>query len=45
MIVNNFLSLDIELKVLILFGILILLYEIIRGIKIKWQKQKQKNRR
>jgi len=44
MIVNNFLSLDIELKVLLLFFIVTLIYESIKGIKNKWQqKNKQKN--
>jgi hypothetical protein len=44
MIVNYFLSLDMELKVLLLFGILLLIYETMREIKNKWQqKNKQKN--
>jgi len=43
MIVNYFLSLDIELRILILFFILMLIYEIVRGIRNKWQQNKQKN--
>jgi len=43
MIVNNFLSLPTELQVLLLFGILMFIYESIRGIKSKWQKLKQRN--
>jgi hypothetical protein len=43
MIVNYFLSLDMELKVLLLFGIVTLIYETIKGINNKWQKQKQRN--
>jgi hypothetical protein len=43
MIVNNFLSLPTELQVLLLFGILMFIYELIKGIKSKWQKLKQRN--
>ena len=43
MIVNNFLSLPIELQILLLFGISMFIYETIKGIKSKWQKLKQKN--
>ena len=43
MIVNNFLSLPTELQVLLLFGILMFIYESIKGIKNKWQKLKQRN--
>jgi uncharacterized membrane protein len=32
MIVNNFLSLDIELKILILFFVLVIVYSLITGI-------------
>jgi len=43
MIVNNFLSLPTEIQVLLLFGILMFIYESIKGIKSKWQKLKQRN--
>lgn len=43
MIVNNFLSLPTEIQVILLFGILMFIYETIKGIKSKWQKQKQRN--
>jgi hypothetical protein len=43
MIVNNFLSLPTELQVLLLFGILMFIYESIKGIKSKWQQNQQKN--
>lgn len=42
MIVNYFLSLDMELKVLLLFGIVMLIHETIKGIKNKWQKNQQR---
>ena len=45
MIVNNFLSLPTEIQVILLFGILMFIYETIRGIKSKWQNQKQEDRK
>ena len=45
MIVNNFLSLPREIQVILLFGISMLIYETIRGIKSKWQNQKQEDRK
>jgi uncharacterized membrane protein len=41
MIVNNFLSLDIELRILLLFFIVTIIYESIKGIRNKWQQKKQ----
>ncbi len=45
MIVNNFLSLPMELQVLLLFGIYAFIYETIKGIRSKWINQKQENQK
>ena len=43
MIVNNFLLLPTEIRVILLFGILMLIYETVKEIKGKWRKQRQRN--